>query len=253
MSDMDGVDVCRLVRQSAALEGMYLIVLTSHGDQEHVVAGLQAGANDYVTKPFNRNELLARLRVGEGMVGLHAELAALATTDGLTGVGNRRAFELRLEAECLRTSRSDSPFSLLLLDLDHFKNLNDQHGHPAGDEALHTIGRLLSSVCRKTDFVARYGGEEFAVILVDTDVAGAKEFAERLRMRIEAEPWPYRAVTASIGIASGSGGLVVAAELIRQADGALYFSKERGRNQATHWVDMDCQRAGQRELIGQST
>ncbi len=246
MSDMDGVDVCRLVRQSPALEDVYLIVLTSRGDQDHIVAGLQAGANDYVTKPFNRNELLARLRVGERMVGLHAELAArarelaaLATTDALTGVGNRRAFEARLEAECLRTARSHSPFALLLLDLDHFKSLNDQHGHPAGDEALKTMGRLLSSASRKTDFVARYGGEEFAVILLDTDMAGAKESAERLRLRIEAEPWPYGAVTASIGIASGGGGPVVAAELIRQADGALYFSKLHGRNRATHWVDTD--------------
>jgi diguanylate cyclase (GGDEF)-like protein len=245
MSDMDGVDVCRRVRQCPALEDVYLILLTSRGDQEHVVAGLQAGANDFVTKPFNRHELLARVRVGERMVALHAELAAraqelaaLATVDALTGLGNRRAFEARLEAECSNTSGTDSTFALLLLDLDHFKSLNDQHGHPAGDEALRTMGRLLSSASRTADFAARYGGEEFAVILVDTDMAGAKEAAELLRTRIEAEPWRHRAVTASIGIASGGGGLM-AAEVIRQADGALYFSKQQGRNRVTHWADMN--------------
>ena len=242
MSDMDGVDVCRRVRQCPALEDVYLILLTSLGDQEHVVAGLQAGANDYVTKPFNRHELLARLRVGERMVGLHAELAArvqelaaLATIDSLTGLGNRRAFEARLEAEC-KASRADSPFALLLLDLDHFKSLNDLHGHPAGDEALRIMGRLLSADSRKTDFVARYGGEEFAIILVNTDAAEARETAERLRLRIESEPWPHRVVTASIGIASGGGGLLPA-DVIGQADGALYFSKQHGRNRVTHWAD----------------
>jgi diguanylate cyclase (GGDEF)-like protein len=246
MPEMDGVDVCRRVRQNPALADVYVIVLTSRADQEHVVAGLQAGANDYVTKPFNRHELLARLRVGERMVGLHAELAArarelaaLATTDELTGVGNRRALETRLEAECLNASNTGSPVALLLLDIDRFKSMNDRHGHPAGDEALKTMGLLLSSVSRKTDFVGRYGGEEFAVILVNADMASAREIAERLRSRIEAEPWPYLPVTASFGIASGGGGPVVAAELIRQADGALYFSKQHGRNQVTHWNDID--------------
>jgi len=245
MTDMDGVDVCRRVRRCPALEDVYLILLTSRGDEEYVVEGLQAGANDYVTKPFNRHELLARVRVGERMVGLHAELAArarelaaLATVDVLTGLGNRRAFEARLEAECSNTRRTDSPFALLLLDLDHFKILNDQHGHPAGDEALKTVGRLLSSASRGGDFAARWGGEEFAVILVNTDVARAKETGELLRARIEAEPWPYRAVTASIGIASGVRGLGTA-ELIRQADGALYHSKQQGRNRVTHSADLD--------------
>jgi diguanylate cyclase (GGDEF)-like protein len=233
------------VRESPALRDVYLIVLTSHGDQEHVVAGFEAGANDYVTRPFNRSELLARVRVGGRMVDLHAELAArvhelaaLATIDGLTGIANRRAFEARLEAECLRTSRFSSPLALLIMDLDNFKSLNDDYGHPAGDETLKAMGRLLSSISRKTDFVARYGGEEFAMILVNTGMAAAKEAAERLRRRIEAEPWPYRAVTASIGIASEDSGVVGAAELIKQADRALYFSKQQGRNQATHCVDM---------------
>jgi diguanylate cyclase (GGDEF)-like protein len=238
MPEMDGVDVCRRVRESAALEDVYLILLTSHGDEEHIIAGFQAGANDYVTKPFNRNILLARLRVGARMVGLHAELAALATIDQLTGVGNRRALEARLDAECLQTSRADSPFALLLLDLDHFKSLNDRYGHPAGDEALKMTGMLLSAVSRKADFVARYGGEEFAVILGDTGIAGARDIAERLRTRIEAAPWTHRAVTASIGIASSGCAPVVAAELIGQADGALYFSKQQGRNRVTHWADL---------------
>jgi diguanylate cyclase (GGDEF)-like protein len=246
MSDMDGIDVCRRVRECPALEDVYLIVLTSRREKEYVAAGLEAGANDYVTKPFNRNELLARLRVGKRMVGLHAELAArakelaaLAITDELTGVGNRRAFDTRLEAECLHAFDDGSPFALILLNVDHFKSLNDQHGHPAGDGTLRTMGRLLSSASRKTDYVARYDGEEFAVILVNTDMAGAREAAERFRKQVEVEPWPYRAVTASIGIASGGSGRMAAEEMIRQADGALSFSMQHGRNQATHWADVD--------------
>jgi diguanylate cyclase (GGDEF)-like protein len=125
-----------------------------------------------------------------------------------------------------------------MLDIDHFKSLNDDHGHPAGDETLKTVGRLLSSMSRKTDFVARYGGEEFAMILVNTGMSAAKEAAERIRRRIQDEPWPYGTLTASIGIASGDDGAVAAAELVKRADRALYFSKSQGRNRATHCADM---------------
>jgi two-component system cell cycle response regulator len=246
MADMDGLEVCRRVRERPELGDVYVILLTSRGDQEHIVEGLQAGANDYVTKPFNRNELLARVRVGERMVGLQAELAvrvqelaALAMIDGLTGIANRRTFDARLEFECLRTSRFDSPLALIMLDLDHFKSFNDSYGHQAGDEVLKVMGRLLSSNSRNTDLVARYGGEEFAVILVNTDIDAAKEAAERLRARIESEPWSHRLVTVSVGIASCDHGPVAVPELISHADRALYFSKKQGRNRATHFLDVN--------------
>jgi two-component system cell cycle response regulator len=245
MDDMDGVEVCRRVRECPELRDVYLILLTSRGEQQHIVAGLQAGANDYVTKPFNSSELLARVLVGTRMVGLQAELAmrvqelaALAMTDGLTGIANRRTFEARLETECLRTGRFHSPLALIMLDLDNFKCLNDSYGHQAGDEVLRTMGRVLSSSTRNTDFVARYGGEEFAVILVNTDISAAKEAAERIRTRIATEPWPHGIVTASIGIASCEHAPVGVSEFISRADRALYFSKEHGRNRATHSLDM---------------
>jgi two-component system cell cycle response regulator len=159
--------------------------------------------------------------------------------DGLTGIANRRMFDARLESECLRTSRFHSPLALIMLDLDHFKSFNDSYGHQAGDEVLKVMGRLLSSNSRNTDLVARYGGEEFAVILVNTDIEAAKEAAQRLRARIEAEPWPHRDVTVSIGIASRDHGPLVASELISHADRALYFSKKQGRNRATHFLDVN--------------
>jgi diguanylate cyclase (GGDEF)-like protein len=246
MDEMDGVEVCRRVREHPALRDLYLILLTSRGDQNHIVTGLGAGANDYVTKPFNRNELLARVRVGAQMASLHAELAArmreldaLATMDGLTGIANRRTFQARLETEVARTVRYHAPLSLLMLDVDHFKRLNDAHGHQAGDEVLQKLGRLLASSTRNTDFVARYGGEEFAVILVDTNRVAAEHTAERLRARIEAGPWPYRAITASIGVASWGPADVSASEMIHQADQALYFAKKNGRNQARHFLDLN--------------
>jgi diguanylate cyclase (GGDEF)-like protein len=245
MDEMDGVEVCRRVREHPKLRDVYLILLTSRGDQNYIVAGLGAGANDYVTKPFDRNELLARVRVGAQMVALHAELAArvrvldaLATMDDLTGIANRRSFQARLEAEVSRTNRYHPPLALMMLDVDHFKSLNDDHGHQAGDEVLQRMGRLLTASTRNTDFVARYGGEEFAIILVNTPKAAAEETAERLRARIEAEPWPYRAITVSIGIASWNDADVEASEMIRQADQALYFAKENGRNQVRHYLNL---------------
>lgn len=169
---------------------------------------------------------------------VNAQLAALATTDGLTGIANRRTFQARLEAESARTRRFQSPLSLMLLDLDKFKSLNDTHGHQAGDEVLKMMGQLLTASARSTDLVARYGGEEFAVILVNTDRTAAVETAERLRARIEAEPWPHRSITASIGLASWHPGIDSHSAMIGQADKALYYSKMHGRNCVTHCLDM---------------
>ncbi len=126
----------------------------------------------------------------------------------------------------------------MMLDIDHFKSLNDTYGHQAGDEVLKIMGGLLTLSFRTTDLVARYGGEEFAIILVSTEKPAATDVAERFRKRIEIGQWPHRAITASIGIASWGSGAHDPSEPIRQADQALYFSKKQGRNRATHWVDM---------------
>jgi len=175
------------------------------------------------------------------LMAANLKLDALATLDGLTGIANHRIFQSRLEAECSRASRSGAPLALMLLDVDHFKSLNDAHGHQAGDEVLKMLGGLLAVSSRSIDLVARYGGEEFAVILVNTDPVAAAKAGERLRSQIQRTNWPHRAITVSIGIASWSPGAATAAELIRHADQALYYSKEHGRNRATHSMNMNAQ------------
>lgn len=164
----------------------------------------------------------------------NAKLKALATTDGLTGVKNRAAFNQRLAEEFDRASRSGQPLSVVLLDVDHFKAFNDAFGHPAGDAVLTAVGRTLQAVARGTDFVARYGGEEFAVILPDTDYAGAMALAERCRRAIAGRAWDRRPVTASVGVSTLTPTTADAAALVQEADQALYRSKQAGRNRVNH-------------------
>ncbi len=162
------------------------------------------------------------------------ELCNLATTDGLTGLKNHRAFQERLLAECETAERHQTPLSLLLLDVDHFKQFNDTFGHPAGDAVLKQVAHLLEHTMRDCDFVARYGGEEFVVVLPQTDQAGALRAAERCRLVIETAQWDCRAVTASFGVATLSLNCAGGDALIAAADQSLYAAKFNGRNQARH-------------------
>lgn len=166
---------------------------------------------------------------------LVSELEVISTTDALTGLRNRRAFDAKLLEEHQRNARSRQPFSLLLLDVDHFKSYNDTFGHQAGDDVLGEIARILQYTVRSYDMAARYGGEEFAVILPDTDKPGAMELAERLRLAIERAEWLNRKITVSVGVATLGFGQSIPA-LIEEADRALYTAKERGRNRV---VDAD--------------
>ena len=161
-------------------------------------------------------------------------LEALATLDGLTGIINHRVLKERLEDEYHRSSRYTLPISLIILDVDHFKQFNDSFGHPAGDEVLKAVARLLEENSRDTDLVARYGGEEFVVLLPLTQKADALHLAERLRSQIQSFPWDKRAVTVSLGVATETLHFTKAEDLISKADTALYISKNRGRNQVTH-------------------
>jgi len=167
----------------------------------------------------------------------NAQLAVLALSDSLTGLGNRRAFEQRMEMEMSRVGRYGHALSLLLLDVDFFKEYNDAFGHPAGDEVLRALAALLRGQGRDTDFYARYGGEEFIVILPHTDRAGALTVAERLRGLIEGSSWPRRAVTASLGVSTLLPAMAGADELIAEADRALYAAKAAGRNRTAHAAD----------------
>lgn len=202
-----------------------------------VVQQLQVSSRDVTEKRENvlrleetQRELQAHKRELEQKA---RQLRALADTDVLTGLKNRRAFEDRLEEELARSRRHGHPLSLVLLDIDHFKSYNDTFGHPKGDEVLRQVGRLLSRMMRDTDFAARYGGEEFAILLSQTDRDGAEQVAERLRKGIEEAAWEERPITASLGVASLDVGTDTIGELIEQADRALYRSKEAGRNRVS--------------------
>jgi len=230
MPGMDGVEVCRKLRQLETDCPPYVIMLTGQADRKHVVEGLEAGADDYVAKPFERAELKARVDAGARIVSLQERLANQATTDELTGLPNRRAGLEALGRELARSSREDLPLGVAILDVDHFKQVNDTHGHPAGDDVLRELAQRLNATLRPYDHLCRYGGEEFLLVS-----PGATDSApwERLRAAVAGSPFPTRVgdldVTVSIGHTEGDGQSDPEA-LIAAADRGLYRAKEAGRN-----------------------
>jgi two-component system, cell cycle response regulator len=250
MPGMDGVTLCRRVRElQSQLPGyLYMLLLTSHGSTESLVTGLEAGADDYIRKPPNPAELLARLKAGQRVVLLEQSLREakdkihqLSITDPLCGTYNRRYLNDQLMHEVERARRYGHTLAAVMADLDFFKNVNDQHGHQAGDDVLRGFVELAKASIRSSDWVARYGGEEFVVVLPETDLAGAAATAEKIRACCATAPFETSAgrlvVTASFGVAAldpGSGPIGAAAEaLLRRADAALYRSKHEGRNRIT--------------------
>ena len=172
MPSLDGVDVCRTVRRSGREPYLYIILLTAKGQQTEIIEGLEAGADDYITKPYDLQELKARLRAGkrilelqEQLVGAREQLRVQATHDSLTGLFNRPAILEHLEREIVRSNREKKPMAVIMADLDHFKEINDTYGHQAGDCVLQETTRRMASSCRAYDFVGRYGGEEFLVVV----------------------------------------------------------------------------------------
>jgi diguanylate cyclase (GGDEF)-like protein len=240
MPGLDGIEVCRRLKSDDTTAGIPVIMISARDLEEDIVDGLDAGACDYVTKPFNLPIVLARVRSAarakadrDLIAGLNARLAELAATDGLTGLKNRRAFHEALEAAGSFAERDQRPLSLIMIDVDHFKSFNDTFGHPAGDDVLRTVAGLLRDRVRRHDIVARYGGEEFAVLLPATEGADAGTLAERLRATIAEHAWPARPVTASLGLATAGSGDDGLADLVARADHALYVSKRSGRNRVT--------------------
>ena len=195
------------------------------------VAGVIGVATDITKNKQYERELEAYQKELEK---INAQLEARSITDKLTGLKNRHAFEERLNEEIKRADRYKTELSLLMLDVDHFKQFNDTFGHLAGDQVLQHVARLIQERARSTDFVSRYGGEEFVIILPNTDAAGALKLAERFRKVIGGASWGNRAVTVSIGAASLSADVVNGSLLVSEADKALYFCKQRGRNQVAH-------------------
>jgi diguanylate cyclase (GGDEF)-like protein len=237
MPGADGYTVCReLLAQGAGAP--LVILLTAHAHTPARVSGLDAGAVDYIVKPFDRQELLARVRAALRTKTARDELAVEAVTDALTGLLNRSHLAAAAEEHVALTARTGRPLSCLMIDLDHFKAVNDTHGHAAGDAVLCETAKRFARTVRRSDVLVRYGGEEFVVLLPETDTIGAVTIAARLRESLEAAPVVYPKddggdveihVRASIGVAAWRAGLDPAG-LIAEADTALYRAKALGRD-----------------------
>jgi two-component system cell cycle response regulator len=255
MPGVEGAEICRRVRGAERPDGdyTYLILLTAKGAQEDIVEGLQSGADDYLVKPVDPQELLVRVRNGQRIVNLHAQLREAghrlwvrSQTDPLTGVLNRGAIFSRVEKELNRSNREGRQLSLALLDFDHFKTINDTHGHLAGDAALvECVGRV-GKVVRSYDSVGRFGGEEFLLLFPNTGEDESRAVCERIRRAIEEGPVMRNGVeipvTASIGLVTGTGEDTVD-DLVELADQALYRAKVKGRNRVEQ-VGGEARKAG---------
>lgn len=247
MPEMDGIALCGALRSGPGRAYIYTILLTARDASEHVVTGLQAGADDYLTKPVIEPELIARLNTGKRIVTLERSLRTaneenrrLSITDPLTGAYNRRYLMEQLPREIERAARYGRQLAAIMCDVDHFKKINDTHGHQAGDEVLRRFVAHLQGGVRGCDWVARYGGEEFVVVLPETICANAETAAEHLRKQISAAPLDLPGlsipVTASFGV-SGWKDLVPAGAtldaLMAKCDEGVYASKAAGRDRIT--------------------
>jgi two-component system cell cycle response regulator len=243
LPDMDGVELCRQLKAEPELRNRYIIMLTGEDDQEDKVQGLDLGADDYITKPFQYPELMARIRAAKRIVDLQKELLEtnkrlelLSITDGLTKLYNHRHLQDELTRAFEESQRYQRPLSFVIVDLDFFKKVNDTYGHAVGDDVLKAISKIFQEAIRSTDLAARYGGEEFALMLPETVLDHALEFAEQIRRAIELTPVLTQAgpisVTVSIGVATAPHARIKSSkELIVAADKALYRAKKNGRNQ----------------------
>ena len=242
MPDLTGIELCQRIRTSAESAYTYVIILTSNAEKENVVKGLSAGADDYLTKPFDRNELLARVHVGRRLIDLHRQIEAknklleeLALTDPLTGLPNRRAIEDWSARQLSGAARHGFPMWVVLMDLDHFKSVNDTYGHDAGDTVLKKFGEVLRANTRLSDISGRIGGEEFLLVLTHADESNVVVVLDRIRKQLSAERFEWNGsaikVTASFGVAGFSGKKAPEfRQLLKQADAALYRAKDQGRN-----------------------
>ena len=244
MPGFSGVDVCRVLRGRKDAPYVYTLLCTGREGHRHLIDGLSAGADDYIKKPFDMQELEVRLRAGRRVVLLQdqlleaqAELERRALRDALTGAKNRGAIVDVLGRELSRNRRTHRPMSICLLDVDHFKSVNDTHGHPAGDAVLRELVRRAEREVRTHDEIGRWGGEEFLLILPECPTDEAVRVAERLRAAIAGEPINAipggLRVTASFGVAGTDQGYAELNMMVSAADTALYASKTGGRNRVT--------------------
>ena len=250
MPKMNGFEVCKQLKSDPKTRFIPIVMVTALQSIEDKVQGIEAGADDFITKPFNKMELLARVRSLLRIKFLYDELVKkiyqldqakkrlqqLAITDGLTGLYNYRFFKEQLLHEMDRAARHNLSLSLIMMDIDNFKIYNDTNGHPAGDEVIRRISKLIQNNIRKIDIAARYGGEEFAIILPEASPESARIVTEKIRRLVEEEPIPFedkqpnKKLTISLGLATYPMDAKDGKQLVSKADQRLYKAKKSGRN-----------------------
>lgn len=240
MPKMDGFELIKRIRSNPALKSIYLILITARIQEGDRVRGLDLGADDYITKPFSFSELLARIRVGSRVVQYQQHLEYQTQVDSLTGLFNRRALEKKMQEEFERSKRYHNPLSVLILDIDNFKLINDTYGHHGGDAALVKIAETFREKTRQSDFASRYGGEEFVLILPETDQESAVQVAKKIHDSIRSCSFGTTArpfnLTVSIGVSSTSArNYGDWREMLDDADRALYVAKNSGKDRVEVW------------------
>lgn len=234
MPDMDGLQLCRMIRAEPGLQYTYIILLTALDCKGNYLVGMNAGADDFITKPFDEEHLAARLRVADRILALHQKLHIQATHDRLTGVWNRAAILDHLQMELKQAAREAAPMGVIVADIDHFKRINDTFGHPAGDAVLQEAARRMQFALRPYDRIGRYGGEEFLITAPGCGWGHVATLAENIRNSVNAAPiesqYGQIPITVSLGAMIGGDRGEDAGMLITAADEALYRAKKAGRN-----------------------
>jgi len=242
MPGISGPEICRQIRFENRPRYTYILLLTSKDDTEDLIEGMQSGADDYVVKPVNMHELQVRLRAGRRIIELQEELIATreelrvqATRDFLTGIWNRGMITQKLDEEISRAARANGSLGVIMVDIDHFKRINDTYGHPAGDSILVEVALRMQETLRAYDCLGRFGGEEFLIVLPDASEEGAVALAERIRIAVAGVP--IEAPSGPVNVTVSLGTVVRTMEqgtnfktLIDEADRALYRAKDGGRN-----------------------
>ena len=237
MPKMDGFELMRKIRSNPEFKNVYIILITARIQERDRVQGLDLGADDYITKPFSFSELLARVRVGARVVQYQQHLEHQALIDSLTSLFNRRAFERKMEEEFERAMRYHHALSLMILDVDDFKKVNDTYGHHWGDQVLKKIAEHLRTKTRRSDYPSRYGGEEFVLILPETDVENALRVDSKVRSEIKATTFDSKGRAFSVTVSTGLSSTCNKEysnwqQMLEDADQALYLAKNRGKDRA---------------------
>jgi len=244
MPGIEGIQICQKIRAHPEKPYIYMLLLTARTHKKDLLQGFAFGADDYLTKPFDSRELRARLHVGERILNLEDELRFRATHDNLTRVCSRGVALDAISREEARQVRDKSSFGVILVDLDHFKSINDTYGHMCGDTVLKEAARRMTGCARPYDTVGRYGGEEFLIVVASADESITLALAERVRIAICSQPFATDSgdvhVTASFGVAASSIVRPLSSkELLQLADEALYRAKRKGRDQSEGSISLE--------------